>query len=183
MFVSSVRPDASELVFRLYDRSIHPELLSVYAEQSVTTEFGLMTIRICDSGHVVSVRAGSHELTEVATGRDQPLPQKKCCLSRRLNGQRDTSHQFPSGLTYQASFQLEVLEPDVFLNLHEELSLDCRKASLAWQFPSQSRLAPRPISIVQSDAARDSLLIHAFHTFPENCAVVKTQSLFELPVR
>jgi hypothetical protein len=33
---------------------------------------------------------------------------------------------------------------------------------------------------VQTDVWTHSLLIHAFHTFPEDCAIVKTQSLFEL---
>jgi hypothetical protein len=34
---------------------------------------------------------------------------------------------------------------------------------------------------VQTEERPGSLLVHAFHTFPDNRAVVKTQSLFEVP--
>jgi hypothetical protein len=33
--------------------------------------------------------------------------------------------------------------------------------------------------VIQAELASDSLTVHAFHTFPENLTVLKTQSLFE----
>jgi hypothetical protein len=50
---------------------------------------------------------------------------------------------------------------------------------LAHRFGSKSRLAPAPLSFIQTDEGPRSLFVHTFHTFPDNCAVVKTQSLFE----
>jgi hypothetical protein len=67
----------------------------------------------------------------------------------------------------------------VFLNLHEELSIDCGRADLAYRFPPANRLAPEALSLIRTEVCPRSLLIHAFHTFPESAAVVKTQSLFE----
>ena len=68
----------------------------------------------------------------------------------------------------------------MFLNYHEELIVDCGRADLSHRFPSANRLAPGPISLIRTEADARSLLVHAFHTFPDCCAVVKTQSLFEL---
>jgi hypothetical protein len=36
-----------------------------------------------------------------------------------------------------------------------------------------------PISLVTVDAVRGGVAVQAFHTFPDECAVVKTQSLIE----
>jgi hypothetical protein len=75
---------------------------------------------------------------------------------------------------------VEVLDREVYLRFHEELLSDCDRAALALRFPAGNRLAPGPLSLIQTDSSADSLLVHAFHTFPENCAIVKTQTLFEI---
>jgi hypothetical protein len=75
---------------------------------------------------------------------------------------------------------MERLEPTVFLNFHEELSADCKRAAVSYRFPSENRLSPEPLSLLRTDTGTRSLLIHAFHTFPESSSVLKTQSLFEL---
>jgi hypothetical protein len=37
--------------------------------------------------------------------------------------------------------------------------------------------------VIRTEVSRESILVYAFHTFPEHCAIVKTQSLFELSDR
>jgi len=78
------------------------------------------------------------------------------------------------------SFQVERLHPDIFQKLHEELLADCAQTALAHSFPTGNRLAPGALSLIRTEVTSDSLLVHAFHTFPDNDAVVKTQSLFEI---
>ncbi len=78
------------------------------------------------------------------------------------------------------SYHLERVDAEVFANLHEELSHDCLKADLSCRFPPANRLAPEPLSLLRADISPRSLLVHTFHTFPESCAIVKTQSLFEV---
>ncbi|MBW3543789.1 MAG: DUF2617 family protein, partial [Planctomycetes bacterium] len=180
MKVDFARPDVSDLVLHVYGRSVHPELFDVYAATPVWYDAYEAVLRICDGGHTVSFRTADQAVTEVAAGRGNPLPQHKRLLEQRLRGCRDEALRFPNGLVYQVSFQLERLEPEVFLKLHEELLGDCARANLAHRFPPQTRLAPGPLSLIRTDAAPRSLLVHAFHTFPESCAVVRTQSLFEL---
>ena len=48
-----------------------------------------------------------------------------------------------------------------------------------YNFLPHHRLAVAPLSHIAVEARARSLLIHAFHTFPDDCAIVKTQSLFE----
>lgn len=179
MSVGFARPDISQMVFRVYGRSIHPELFHVYAETRAWQNAYTACIRICEAGHAVEVRTGDRVITEITSTRMQMLPQQNRMLERRLCGQHDESIKFSGGLRYQASYQLEQLDHEVFLNFNEELLQDCRKAEISHRFPPASRLAPGPISLIRINAETDSLLIHAYHTFPDSNAIIKTQSLFE----
>lgn len=180
MGVGFARTSVSNLVFHLYGRSVHPELFDNFAEKAIWRTDYNAVIRICDAGHTVGFRYDGRTVTEVAATRDQVLPQRKRLLEKRLRGHRDESFRFDNGLLYQASYQLEQLDPEVFLNFHEELLVDCERADVAHLFPAGNRLSPMPLSLIVADADAHSLLIHAYHTFPECYAVVKTQSLFEL---
>jgi hypothetical protein len=180
MAVSFARPNVANLVFHLYGRSVHPELFQVYAESQLWQNSYSAQLQICDAGHVVAFCYGDSTIFEVTATQEQLLPKKKRLLEKRLRGHRDDALRFENGLRYQVSYQLEQLDPDVFVSLHEELLADCNDAEVAHCFPASNRLAPGPVSLLRTEASSHSLLVHAFHTFPENCAVVKTQSLYEL---
>ena len=180
MTVAFARPDVSDLMFRLYGRSIHPELFTTYAESKIEQNDYVASIRVCDAGHVISFCSRGQTISEITAARKHPLPQKKRYIEKKLRGSRDASITFDCGLQYHVSYQLEQLDPEVFLNFHEELLIDCNRAEVAHRFPGGNRLSPCPLSFIQTDVGPNSLLIHAYHTFPENCAVVKTQSLFEV---
>ncbi|MCH8828685.1 MAG: DUF2617 family protein [Planctomycetes bacterium] len=180
MQVRFARPDVSELTFHVFERSVHPELFRVYAQQQVRQGAYSAEICICEAGHTVAVQYAEQTVTEVAASSRQLLPQKKHTLNHKLHGQREKSICFRNGIKYQVGFHLEQLDFEVFLNLHQELQTDCSRVELSHQFPAGGRLALEPLSVVRVFASPSSLLIHAYHTFPEDNAVVKSQSLFEL---
>lgn len=180
MSVSFVRPDVEDLEFHLYDRSVHPELFTTYSSTELWLETYSANVKICEAGHLVCFRFVNREIVEVVAPNGQPLPRRKRVVERRLRGCRDDATRLDCGVRYQMSFQLEKLDPEVFANVHEELLGDCRSALVSHQFPTGSRLSPCALSLIRTDADRRSLLVHAFHTFPESCSVVRTQSLFEI---
>ncbi len=180
MNVDFVRPSVSDLMLHLFERPLHPELFEVCRTESISQPGYNAQIRICDCGHLVTFQTGKAVVSELVTRRGQPLPERHERLHRALKGCRDESIELQGLLNYHVSFQVEKLAPEVFLTLHEELLLDCQHAPIAHSFGSANRLAPAALSFVQTDVWAHSLLIHAFHTFPEDCAIVKTQSLFEL---
>jgi hypothetical protein len=160
---------------------VHPELFERFAQTTITQDGFRATLAITDAGHLVEFRAGKQTTCEILSPRGQMLPNRQRLLEKRLCGARDESLWLPGGIGYQLSFQIERLDPTIYLQVHEEFSRDCRKATLDYVFEPPNRLAPAAISYIDVSLFPRSLLIHAFHTFPENCAVVKTQSLFELP--
>ena len=179
MSVSFARPDVSNLLFYVYSRALHPELFSVQAERRIPGPNYEVLVQICEAGHVLTFRQGEQTLVEIMTAENQLFPQHKRLLDRRIQGCRHAECQPVRGLGYQVSFQLERLEPEIFQHAHEELTMDCRTAALAHAFPAAHRFSPTPLSLLRIDADRHSLLVHAYHTFPDSWSVVKTQSLLE----
>ncbi|MFN0050573.1 MAG: DUF2617 family protein [Planctomycetales bacterium] len=180
MPVEAARPDVASLVFRLFCRSVHPELLAVYAQASWKTAAYSAQLQICDAGHVITFEHDGQTLCEVATSLETPLPKHRQVIARRLRGSRSESVEHDGGVLYHVSFQVEQLEPEVFLSYHEELLVDATQSRLAHRFSPTSRMSPEPLSVIQTEERPRSVLVHTFHTFPDNLAVVKTQSLFEV---
>ena len=84
-------------------------------------------------------------------------------------------------IKYQMTFQLEPVDPEVFWTFQQELANDSQRKGMFHAFESSMRMALGAISYVNVQSRDYSLLIQAFHTFPDDYAIVKSQSLFELP--
>ncbi len=177
----TVRPKVAELVFQLYGRPLHPELFEVHSRRSVKRGDYEARIEITSAGHVVEWRYGGLTLTEVATSAHHPLPKRRRLLSYRLKGQRTDYVECRGGVRYQVDFQLETLEPEIFWTFQEELCHDGEKEGMFHKFDSSGRLALGAISYINIETRSRCFLVQAFHTFPDDYAIVKSQSLIELP--
>ncbi|MBA3585393.1 MAG: DUF2617 domain-containing protein, partial [Gemmatimonadetes bacterium] len=58
--------------------------------------------------------------------------------------------------------------------------LDASRGGLFHRFAKSDRMAPSPVSHIQIEARPRGLLALGFHTFPDERAIVRTQSLFEV---
>jgi hypothetical protein len=179
MSVDYVRPRVNELVFQLYGRPLHPELFEILASRKVVREDYQLTIWITRTGHVITWEDAHVRLTEVAASSDQILPERRRLLSHRLRGEHSTNLPCAHGITYQTSFQVETMAPEIFLHVHDEILADGTKRGLLCNFQPNHRLALAPLGFVTAEARPGCLFLTTFHTFPEENAVVKSQSLIE----
>jgi hypothetical protein len=179
--VLTVRPKVAELTFQLFGRPLHPELFQVV--ETCTLERGpyAAKIDITGAGHVVTWRYAGLTLTEVAASARHPLPKTRRLLCYGLKGHRTDRVDCRGGVSYQTSFQLEPTEPEVFWTFQQELVGQGMQQGMLHQFNSSGRLALGALSYVNFEARNRSLLVQAFHTFPDDYAIVKSQSLFQLP--
>lgn len=177
----STRPKIAELTFQLYGRSLHPELFQIHQSRLVERGGYQAKVEITSAGHLVTWRYEGLTLTEVATSAQHPLPQKRRLLSYKLRGERNDRVECRGGVTYGMNFQLEQVPPEVFWSFHEELLLDGETNGLLHRFDSNGRIALGALSYIHVETRARSLLVQAFHTFPDDYALVKTQSVFELP--
>jgi hypothetical protein len=179
--VLSVRPKVAELVFQLYGRALHPELFQVYETRTVSRGKYEAKIDITSAGHVVTWRYHGMTLTEVATSAHHPLPQLRRLLSAKLKGLRNDRVECRGGAAYQVSFQLEQVDPEIFWTFQQELAFDGQRQGMLHRFESSGRFALGAISYINVETRARCMLVQAFHTFPDDYAIVKSQSLFEIP--
>ena len=110
---------------------------------------------------------------------DNPLPQKRRLLACRLREERTETIQCGPAVVYQTSLTVERLQPQIFTRLHDELESDALRRGIFHNFRPLHRLALSPLSHIAIEARAHSLLIQAFHTFPDDYVILKSQSLFE----
>jgi hypothetical protein len=174
------RPDTADLVLRTYGRLLHPDLLCHHMTAAVDVPGMALEVRLIAAGHAFILRTETQTLTEVITDRHDAFPRRGCLFEQKIRGSRTETVEFESGLRYDVCCSLEKLSLAVFLRQHEELVADGAKASLFAEFPGTNRFSPGPISLIRTEVCRRSLHVHAYHTFPGQLAIVKTQSLVEI---
>jgi hypothetical protein len=174
-----VRPPVAELVFCLFDRPIHPELVESLVARVVDRPSYRLTTRITPTGHVLDWACGGVRLTEVLATVDQELPTAGRRLGHRFGGGRGGRCEVAPGIRYQVSSQVEILPPETFAHLHDELLADGARKGLLYHGCPHNRLGFSPLGVVIVEALRSAFSVASFHTFPDELAVVKTQSLIE----
>ena len=174
-----LRPPVSELVFQLYGRPLHPELFDILAVRKIQRESYDLTLRITRTGHVISWQNRDVHLTEVAAAAEQPLPERQRLLSYRLRGEHSGKLSVAPWVTYQTTFQVESLPPDIFLHVHDEILADGGKRGLLHNFQPNHRLALAPLGFIAVESRAGCLFLSSFHTFPNEHSIVKSQTLIE----
>ncbi len=182
MGVESGRVKVSDLVFQVYHRAIHPDWFAVKAHQRVARGHWEADVRIIDRGHAITWRSGGTTLTEILAGPETPLPETGLIWAAPIRRDRNAALH-PLGAEYQACIDVERSDPEVFRHLGDELTLDASPGDLFHRFTPRDRLAPAPLSRLHLEIRPGGLAIQAFHTFPDERAVVRTQCLLEIRPR
>src|SRR5262249_42201800 len=151
MGVSFVRPRLAEVVFRLYDRPLHPELFEAVAAKTVVRDGLRLTVRLTRTGHTLGWTAGAVHLEEVIATTDQELPELGRRLAHGFDGGRGGRCEFP-GVKYQMASQVEVLEPEQFVHLHAELVADGNRKGLVYHCKEGNRIGLSPLGVVIVEA-------------------------------
>lgn len=152
------------------------------------------TVQITSAGHVVTWRHGGLTLTEVCASSHQPLPQKRRLMSHRVEGERSERIACRGGVTYEVNFALESVSPQRFEAYQQEFDLLSLQggatpasgdgsSGLLHRFEASGRAGVKlgAVSYVDVQSRDRSLRVRALHTFPDDHAIVKCESVFKLP--
>ena len=178
--MTAVRPKVAELLFQLYGRSLHPELFEVYQTRTVERGRYSAKIQITSAGHLVTWQSEDAIVTEVAAAANHPLPEQGRMLAHKLRGSNSDSIECPGRMNYQVDFRLETIAPELFFAFQQKLTKDGTIQGMLHSFDASGRVAMGAVSYINIDSRDKSLLIQAFHTFPDDSAIVKSQSTFRL---
>ena len=83
-------------------------------------------------------------------------------------------------INYIASFQVEVLSLHLYHQIRQDLIREGHRRGLLAEFPQWPYQGLIPFTYINAEACARELRVHAFHGFPEELALVKTQSIFEV---
>lgn len=173
------RPAVAGLVFQLYSRPLHPELFDVLGTRIIEHPDFHLAVRLTPTGHVISWDNGAIHLTEATIAITQEMPPSRCLLSKAFGPEHSTRIDCGRGVSYQATYHAETLPVELFASVHDEILADGGKRGMLLDFGAPSRLALAPLAHVTAEFRPGCLFLTAFHTFPRECTILKTQSLIE----
>ena len=166
---------------QVYGRALRPELFQVHQSRTVERGGYAAQIRITSTGHWISWTYEGFTLSEVAVAANHPLPQSRRLLNFRLQGEQSDAVECRNGCTYQVKVQLSPLDPAQFWSFQQQLVQDGQRKGMLHTFESSGRVALGAISYVHLETRDRSFSVQAFHTFPDDNAIVKSQTTFRLP--
>ena len=175
---SLTRPRVADLVFQAYGRPLHPELFDILAQRRVEHEDAVIHVRITRTGHVFSWENADVLVTEI-TDVDQQFSEKRRLMHFRMRGEHACTLPCGYGITYQTSFQVEAMTPETFQHFHDEIVVDGDRTGLIHHFHANQRWSLSPLGFLKVEAKPRCVLVSAFHTFPDEYTVVKSQTLIE----
>jgi hypothetical protein len=169
-----------ELTFSLFQRALHPELFNIYGRRHLKTEQYEVVVWATGCSHVVSVFAGDVCLTELISPNSELLPKRGLIERFQFRGQRTHKCTLSRGLSYMTDFQVEKMSANLYRQSHLDLQRFARNRGMFITFPEYISGGLEPFSYIDFEARRYELHIHAFHAFPDQVTIIKTQSLFDL---
>jgi hypothetical protein len=174
------RQPAIRLQFLLLGRPVHPELFKIHCSQDVRKGPYEARLWITQAGHVVSFHLGKTTLTEVVTDDPQKLPQRRRLLTLPFKGEQDESLLYAQQVRYMANSQVETVSQRLYRAIHQELSqAGQRRGMLKILAPGEGQELGA-LSLIEYDAQANRLGVFAYHAFPAELTIIKTQSIFEV---
>jgi hypothetical protein len=169
-----------ELTFSLFQRPLHPELFQIYAKRQLRTGKYEADIWVTGCTHVVSVYVGDLSLSEVVSIPGQLLPQHGLVERFQFRGPRSHKCTLSREISYMTDFQVEKMSPNLYRQSYIDLERFGRKRGMFVKFPELEVGGLQPFCYIDFEARRSELHIHTFAAYPEQVAMIKTQSLFDL---
>lgn len=172
-----------DLQFFLYQRAVHPELFHINRVKRISQARYQAEIWVTGLAHVVTVQCGDQILTEIITEENELLPKAGLATSFRFRGERDHAQSFGGGLKYILSTQVERMTPQLFPTNHRDYVHYAQDRGMFVPFDEWTHDGLAPFTFVDFDARDHEFHVHAYHAFPEDLTLLKTQSIFEIGAR
>ncbi len=170
----------SQLHLLLFSRPVHPELFEIYHDHRIVKEGYEARIWITGLSHVIAFHRGKDTITELIADASAMLPKHGKLASLQLRGEKD--HEINAGsIRHMISFQVETMSPRLYERVHADMVEQGLQGGTFLSFAEWAQAgALEPFTYINYDAKPGHLHIFAYHAFPDELTLIKTQSIFEL---
>jgi hypothetical protein len=172
---------AVDLHLFVFDRALHPELFTQFANFRVNQGKYHADIWILGLSHLVTVTSGSRCITELLARESDLLPTRGVLSRFRLKGERDHERKTPEGWSYMVSTQVETMDEALYKSVHFDLLRHTEKRGWFQSYEQWAEGDMVPFTYIDHEARDREFHVHAFHAYPQERTLVKTQSIIELP--
>ena len=169
-----------DLQFCLFQRAIHPELFQIDQVKRIEQARYQAEIWVVGLTHVVSVQCGDQIITELITEDIETLPRVGLATSFRFRGERDHAQSFDNDFKYILSTQVERMTPQLFPATHRDYVHYAQDRGMFVSFDEWAVDDLAPFTFLDFDARDHEFHVHAFHAYPDELTLLKTQSIFEI---
>jgi len=167
----------SDLRLSVYLRALHPEFFQIRARRDFAGLAFDGRLWLIEGGHVILFVDGPDAVTEVVARKDLELPKRGLARAADLAGEREHRVQAHGTLLYRAAYQVDACSAGRYRQEAEELLASARSDHVYTEGPWQGR-APAFSYAVPEPKGR-GLLVHAWHGFPAERTILRTQTLIE----
>ena len=168
------------LTLLLYQRTLHPELFRILANEQVERRAYEADIWLVEGGHVVMFTANKNTLTEVIITKSEPLTDRGLVQSIPCRGERYHEMESPGNVRYMISTQEEQLTQTLYDATKHEISTYAAKRELMTAETPSTGETGGVMSVLDIERRSHELLVQSFHLFDETQMVIKTQGIFEV---
>ena len=176
----SARPKVTEMKFHLFAKPVHPELLTVCGSRLIERDQYRLRMNITTDGHMLTFQHQDLVFTEITAAASHALPTQEK-VSHLVEGTVNNGPSVYSDVIgYQSTVSLETVDPKIFVTIQRQLDKRVETDGLVHRFESNGRLNFGAVSYMHARSFIHHVRVRAFHTFPETCAVLKTDTVFRV---
>ncbi|MBK9128399.1 MAG: DUF2617 family protein [Phycisphaerales bacterium] len=172
---------AVDLHLFAFERSLHPELFRHFADFHVEQTRYHADVWIIGLSHVVTVTTGNRSFTELLAKDSDIIPSRGIVSRFRLKGERDHERRTPDGWGYMTSTQVETMDDALYKSVHFDLLRHAERRGWFHLYENLADGEMTPFSYIEHEARDSEFHVHAFHAYPQERTIVKTQTIIELP--
>ena len=170
---------STDINFYLYRRALHPELFHIYMDRHLTYSNFQADIWVVGLNHVVTLQTGETMVTELTAVPSELLTDRNLVTQFRFRGERDFSYRFNDSVRYIFSSQVEETTEHIFRTTYRDLASYAQKKGIFVPYPQWAANGLEPFTFIDYETRQYELHIHAYHTFPGEWRILRTQSIFE----
>jgi hypothetical protein len=116
----------------------------------------------------------------VSAGAHHLLPSSNILISHPIEGTTIDQAVYDEQVGFSSKVQLECVPAKMFVSIQQQLDQRVECEGLVQRFESNGRIAFGAISYINVQAFRKHVKVRTFHTFPETCSIIKSDTQFKL---
>ncbi len=152
------------LTLLLYQRTLHPELFKIFANEQVSRRAYEADVWLVEGGHVITFTAGKHTLTEVILMGPGEMTDRGLIQTVPCRGEKYHEMTAPGGnIRYMISTQEEQLKRELMMA----------------DIPATGERG-ESLGVLDIERRSHELLVQSFHLFDDTQLVIKTQAIIEV---